>query len=221
MNEMVIPEYRVSTDRLRIGVFIRLEGLQWYEHPFLFKNFKIANMNQLRTLQSLAVKEVICVPSKSDVLPLDEDVTKVLKNDDAEIKSAAEELWRIKKERAERLRLRQEKIAQCEKNYVSSQENIAKIMTGITAGDPASVEAAGEFADQFSAYFLEDIQATLHLMRLDAKDEGIYYHSMNVTVLAMTLGRALGVNADDMKALCQGALFPRHRQEQDRSQSPH
>ena len=207
MSEFIIPEYRVSTDRLRIGVFVRLEGLKWYEHPFLFKNFKIANIDQLRTLQSLAVKEVICVPSKSDVLPASEAAQKVPSDDETVRKTAADELWRIKKERAQQLRLRQERIAQCEKHYVASQERIGKIMTGIAAGNPGSVEDAAEFADLFSGYFLEDAQSTLHLMRLSSKDESLYFHSMNVSVLAMMLGKEMGIQAEEMRALCQGALL--------------
>ncbi len=207
MADIVIPEYRVTTDRLRIGVFIRLEGLKWYEHPFLFKNFKIANNEQLQTLQSLDVKEVICVPGKSDVLPLSEVAPKVMKEDEAAKKSASDNLWRIKKERTEQLRQRQERIAQCEQRYVDSQERVGNIMNGITTGNPNSIQEAAEFADSFSQHFLEDSDSTLHLMRMAAKEEALYYHSMNVAVLSMMLGKEVGVKAEDMKILCQGALF--------------
>ena len=76
MPDIVIPEYRVTTDRLRVGVFVRLEGVKWHEHPLFFKNFKIANNEQLQTLQSMETREVICVPGKSDVLPLNDCVHK-------------------------------------------------------------------------------------------------------------------------------------------------
>ena len=207
MTELIIPEYRVSTDRLRVGVFVRLEGLKWYEHPFLFKSFKIANNEQLKTLQSLEIKEVICIPSKSDVLPLSESPMKVSADDEARKKSAAEELWRIKRERAERLKERQERIARCEKNYQESQERIGNIMSSISAGNAGSVTEAVSFAETFAERFFEDTESTLHLMRSAVKEENIYYHSMNVAVLAMMLGREIGISADDMKALCLGTLF--------------
>lgn len=97
MSDFVIPEYRVSTDRMRIGVFIRLEGLKWHEHPFLFKNFKITNDDQIKTLQEMGIKEVICVPGKSDCTPLNE-APPVAPETAATGKSAADELWRIKHE---------------------------------------------------------------------------------------------------------------------------
>lgn len=207
MPEFIIPEFRVTTDRLRIGVFIRLEGVKWYDHPFLFKDFKITNKGQLETLQVMGLKEVICVPGKSDVLPLKEAPTAASGAQPVENKSAVDDLWRIKQERSIRLKERQGRIVECERQYATSQEHVGKIMTGITAGNPNSVKDAADFAEDFSKRFLEDTDSTLHLMRLASKDEGIYYHSMNVTVLSMMLGKELGVTAEEMKVLCQGALF--------------
>ena len=144
MAEFVIPEYLVATDRLRVGVFIRLEGLKWYEHPFLFKSFKISEQKQIQTLKAMGIKEVICVPGKSDILPLQDQAEAADDDGDDQDTSTVDELWRIKKERAEQLKKRQEKIAQCEKRYVESQERIGGIMTGISAGNLAAVnEAAG------------------------------------------------------------------------------
>lgn len=207
MSELIIPEFRVPVDRLRIGVFIRLDGLKWYDHPFLFKSFKITDKSQLQTLQALGIKEVVCIPSKSDVLPLKESPQEVSAQEKAANKSAVDELWRIKQERAIRLKERQERIARCEKRYATSQERVSTIMQGIAGGNPNSVDEVADFAEHFSAYFLEDTESALHLMRLASKDEGIYYHSMNVTVLTMMLGREMGVTAEEMKILCQGALL--------------
>ena len=207
MSEFVIPEYRVSTDRLRIGVFIRLEGLKWHEHPFLFKNFKIADDDQIKTLRELGIKEVICVPGKSDCQPLNEALQPIAPETAAAGKSAADRLWRIKQERAERLKRQQETIARCEESYVASEQRIGQIMTGVAAADAHSVEDVAEFAESFSAHFLTDAESTLHLMRFVQQDENIYYHSMNVAVLAMMLGKEAGIQAEKMKILCQGALF--------------
>lgn len=207
MPEFTIPEYRISTDRLQVGVFIRLEGLKWHEHPFLFKNFKISGNDQIETLREIGIKEVICVPGKSDVLPLSEAAKPAAREDTSAGKAAVEALWRIKKERAERLVRQKEVIAKREESYVASQERIGKIMAGIAAADANSVEDAADFAETFSKHFMEDAESTLHLMRLDAKDENIYYHSMNVAVLSMLLGKVAGIHEEEMKVLCQGALF--------------
>ncbi len=207
MSEFVIPEYRIATDRLRVGVFIRLEGLKWHEHPFLFKNFKITAEDQISTLRELGIKEVICVPGKSDCPPWDASPPSAVPEGTAATKSAVDELWRIKQERAERLKRQKDLIARCEKSYLASQQRICEIMTGIAAADANSVEDVADFAESFSAHFLQDAESTLHLMRFSPQDENIYYHSLNVAVLAMMLGKEAGVGAEELNILCQGALF--------------
>jgi putative nucleotidyltransferase with HDIG domain len=202
----VIPEYRIATDRLRVGVFVRLEGLKWHEHPFLFKNFKITSDSQIQTLEELGIKEVICVPGKCDVLPLSETTPAIIRGE-ANGPLPTDELWRIKQERTDRLKARQETILEREKRYLASQEQVGRIMNGMAAADQNAIADSAAFAETFSQNFLEDAETTLHLMRFTAQDENIYYHSMNVAVLAMMLGKMVGIGPEEMKALCQGALF--------------
>ena len=207
MPKFNIPEYRVGTDCLRVGVFIRLEGLKWYEHPFLFKSFKISNEDQIRTLHSIGVKEVTCVPGESDVLPYDEPPDLFARTDEKKAKTAADNLWQIKNEASEQLKKRKEKIAEREKQYITSEEHVSTLIKGISSGSTVTVKDAVTFAEDFSQYFLKDRTSTLQLMQIAAKDEGLYYHAMNVTVLSMMLGKQMGVFSEDMKILCLGALF--------------
>jgi putative nucleotidyltransferase with HDIG domain len=207
MAEFVIPEFRVPVNRLRVGVFIRLDNVKWYDHPFLFKSFKIADEKQLQTLQQLGLQEVVCIPSKSDVLPLKDSPPESTAAQKTEQQSVAETLWKIKQERAMRLKERQERIARCEKLYATSQDRVSKIIREVSGGVSGSAEDVLDFAEHFSEYFLEDMDSALHLMRVAANDEGVYYHAMNVTVLAMMLGKEVGVSQEEMKLLCQGALL--------------
>lgn len=70
MVNINMPEYLISVDLLRPGVFIRLEKISWFDHPFLFNGFTIKDEEQIATLRQLGVTEVICIPEKSDALPL-------------------------------------------------------------------------------------------------------------------------------------------------------
>jgi putative nucleotidyltransferase with HDIG domain len=191
----------------RVGVFIRLDNLKWYDHPFLFKSFKIKDDRQLQTLQGLGLTDVVCVPGKSDLLPLKEDAAEISEQGKTERQVVVDGLWRIKQEHALRLKERQEKIARCEKQYATSQARVSSIMKGIAGGVVQSAAEVVDFAEHFSEYFLEDTDSALHLISAASKDEGIYYHSMNVTVLAMMLGKQVGVTSEEMKILCQGALL--------------
>ena len=55
-----MPEYKVSVDQLKPGVFIRLERVNWFNHPFLFSSFKIRSEEEIEVLRSLGQAEAIC-----------------------------------------------------------------------------------------------------------------------------------------------------------------
>jgi len=198
--------FRVSTDRLRPGVFVRLDGLKWYEHPFLFTSFKIHDERQIAALHEAGIREVLCVPGKSDVLPLEEE-EKEKAPPPAPDPGAAERLWKVKNERAERLRRRQERIEACRKRYLTSQKTVSRVMQGIASGQAQSVAEAEAFTETLAEYFLPDAESSLYLVSLTAADENVYYHALNVAVLAMLLGQKIGLNREALKRLGLGAIL--------------
>ncbi|MBF0477227.1 MAG: DUF3391 domain-containing protein [Deltaproteobacteria bacterium] len=59
------PEYVVSVDQLRVGVFIRIEGFSWFTHPFVFRSFKLKSQEQIQTIKDLGISQVICIPDST------------------------------------------------------------------------------------------------------------------------------------------------------------
>lgn len=209
MAKFSIPEYRVHVDQLQPGVFIKLDGA-WFNHPFLFNKFKIKSEDQIRTLKECGVEEVICVPAKSDRLPdapkaakAPEPGPKVKKQPDP----ALEKMWAIKRERIERLKQKREEIRRCEENYRKSLAAVPGMMTGIMAGSGEAVQNAQALVSDMADVFLDERDAVVHLMDSKATDEGLFYHSLNVAVLGMMLGREFGLPPEDLKALGLGAMF--------------
>ena len=55
--------------------------------------------------------------------------------------------------------------------------------------------------------FLADTDATVHLINIKEKEESIYHHSLNVSVLALTIGKKVGLDVEELNWLGLGALF--------------
>jgi HD-GYP domain-containing protein (c-di-GMP phosphodiesterase class II) len=55
--------------------------------------------------------------------------------------------------------------------------------------------------------FLGDSDAIVHLINIKEKDEGIYHHSLNVSVLGIMLGKKAKLTASEMHELGIAALF--------------
>ncbi|EPR44140.1 metal dependent phosphohydrolase [Desulfovibrio sp. X2] len=208
MAEFDLPEYRVSVDQLEPGVFIRLENVRWFEHPFLFNSFKIKNQEQISILRQIGVSEVICVPERSDRLPgrhkPESAAPAPAPEKDREAMTA---LWEEKKARAERLQKKRERIARCEERYASSIKQVTEMLQGIVAGRTGAIAEAARFVAEMTEFFLSDAESTLHLINVMGQVERIYYHSLNVAVLSLMLGQKAGLDADSMNALGMAALF--------------
>lgn len=202
-------EYRIQVDQLRPGVFIRLERTSWFDHPFLFSNFKIKDEEQIALIKSLGITHVVCIPEKCDVLPAG-PATEAEKKPEPEEQLSQElidHLWEVKKEHTKRLREKKERIAQCEERFNACIKTFNNILKGILGGNVESLGEAVAFVDRLCDYFIADRESTLHLMNVMDKGEAAYSHPMNVAVLSMIVGKEAGLSQDDMTALGLGALF--------------
>lgn len=210
MVERDMPEYRIPVDQLRPGVFIRLEKTSWFEHPFLFSNFKIRDYDQIALIKSLGISHVVCIPEKSDVLPSGPEKRAEAKLAEPRKRLSQEvidHLWEVKRERTRRLRAKKEQIALCEKRFNTCIKTFNDILKGVAAGRDEAVDEAVRFVARLSNYFLDDRESTLHLMNVMDKGESAYSHPMNVAVLSMMVGREAHLGEAEMAVLALGALF--------------
>lgn len=203
-----MPEYPITVDQLRPGVFIRLERTNWFDHPFLFNNFKIKDDGQIALLRKLGITKVICVPEKSDLLPLRPTDTETASKPEEELpQDVIDHLWEVKRERTRRLREKKEQLHQCEIRLNSCIREFDNILKGVLGGNSHAVEEALAFVDRLGDYFLEDRESTLHLMNVMDTAEAAYSHAMNVAVLSMMVGKEASLDKEQMTDLGMGALF--------------
>jgi putative nucleotidyltransferase with HDIG domain len=210
MVERDMPEYRIPVDQLRPGVFIRLEKTSWFEHPFLFSNFKIRDFDQIALIKSLGITHVMCIPEKSDVLPAAPEKRTEAKRPEPRKQLSQEvidHLWEVKRERTRRLREKKDQIALCEKRFNACIKTFNDIYRDVAAGRTEGVGHAVGFVARLAALFLDDRESTLHLMNVVDKGESAYSHPMNVAVLSMIVGKEARLDEAEMTVLALGALF--------------
>lgn len=199
----------INVDLLRPGVFIKLVGVPWYRHPFLTSSFRIKDFEAIETLHSLGVVKVICVPEKSLVEPL----KKAKKKPEAcpvklQTKVVPDALFDEKKKRMEKLKEKKESVARAEQKYSLSLKQVEDLMVSINRGNMQFLEEANALSTTLSRYFLGDCEALMHVLNVQTdKSDTVYYHSMNVTVLALILGRSVELDEDEMRILALGGLF--------------
>lgn len=200
---------KITVDRLQPGLHIRLP-LKWNEHPFLLNSFKIKDEEQVRLIRHLGIKHVYINPAQSDVEPLPPQKAQPEEeadNDHSGVDSEAEKLWQQKQEQIEKLNAYRRRVIQCEKEFERSLSKMRAVMNKIRSRPEQAIDEASELVSDVVNKLLSDDNVTLHLMNGKSEFEDIYFHSLNVAVIAMMIAKAKKLNADKIKEVAFAALF--------------
>ena len=207
----------VSNDQLRVGHYIHLE-LSWLEHPFSFNNFLIRNAEQLREVRSLGLERIRIDPARSRVEADDQDdagdaVDGVDAVDGAAAAAAAEaQAVRdavLEEKRARILRNRQirSRINACEREFLEAATVCRELSRTLFADPATALDSADRLIGQLTDSLLMDRDVMVHLMNDKVAGEEVYYHSLNVAMLSLLLGKALELESGVLKLIGVAALF--------------
>lgn len=198
---------KLTVDRIQPGLHIRLP-LKWNDHPFLLNSFKIKDQGQVEMIRHLGVKFVYFNPEQSDSMPLpvNQDREDKVKSDDS-LDLETQALWQEKQKRIEKLSAYRRRVIQCEKEFERSLARMRSVMMKIRNRPMAAVNEAKQLTEDIVDKLMCDDNVTLHLMNGKNEYEDIYFHSLNVAVIAMMIGRAKGYSAEQLKELSFAALF--------------
>jgi HD-GYP domain-containing protein (c-di-GMP phosphodiesterase class II) len=205
-----LTEYPVTIDQLQPGVFIRITGLSWRHHPFLMNSFKISRKEQIEVLRRLKINTVLFIPSKSDVFPLSEQNTPTPAPEVASVPTEdveMERLWQEKRERIDRQKSLRKKIKACQKQFSVNIETVRTVMRNIESGWLESAKDADDLLKSIINDLVIEKDTAVQLMNTAPGSECVFYHSLNVSVLSMMLGREHGLGPEELRIIGLGALF--------------
>lgn len=196
---------KISVDRIQPGLHIKIP-LKWNEHPFLFNVFKVKSDQQVQVIKQLGCKYVYVTPELSDTLPLpvQEASSKPI---DESAKMESDMLWQEKQKRIEELSAYRRKVSRCEKEFDRSLARIRNLMTKLRSRPEQAAKEAQQLVDDIVESLLSQDDVTLHLMGSKTEFEDLYFHCLNVSILAMMIAKAKGMDAASIKMVAMGALF--------------
>lgn len=195
----------LSIDRLQPGVFISLSAVGWMNHPFVLNQFRIANPNQIRVLHEMGLKTVEWDPTRSTAEPLPEKPAEPQEEDFAGIALAG--MLDEKQHRIAQVRAQRERLARREREFEQEALAAADVMKALT-GHPAEAHAkAKALAGRIVDGLVGTESVVVHLVNQKGNDKGLVFHSLNVMVISLLLGKAMGLSAEDLKLLGVGALL--------------
>ena len=216
MNKVDI-EY-VDINALRIGLYIELD-LGWMSHPFPKGSFKISSDKQIETIRGLGLKKVRYVPEKSDALgiPLITDAVAMADETtpsgiDTDVESVSlqgvleTEERRLKALKSDLLGAQQRDLAVCERRFAEAIRTYKSVVSQVNSKPVAAMTQCLEMVKGLVGEMLQEGESAIRLLSEGVGDKAAM-HPVNVTVVSLLLGRALGLSHNEMVDLGMAAFL--------------
>lgn len=196
--------------QLRTGLFIRLE-LSWLNHPFSTNSFKIRSQDQLLSIRGLGLRDILVSPSRSDppesgeTSPIDEGGQ--APGEAASDRGPAATPRREKQERLIQIQHQREAFVRCEQRFAEAADSVRDLNRALFTDARQGRASLEIFSDKMMSSLLaeRDVALTVVGDRQNHVDE--HLHGVNVSVMALVLGRELGLSDEDLRHLGQAAVL--------------
>ncbi|MBY0573383.1 MAG: DUF3391 domain-containing protein [Undibacterium sp.] len=204
----------IAIEQVRIGMFIKLD-LSWFEHSFSMNAFKITNQKQLDDLLALKLKHIRYFPSKSDLGAISGN-TKAVQPVEVKQSITAESnagikvfdsIVAAKRARFEKLTQQRDELARCEEKFVHAASVVKGIGKTIFSQPEATIKEAGKLVDSIAEIFIDSSDTVMHLIQQTGANDDLYFHALNVSVLAMMLAHEMQCTPAQVKSVGMAALF--------------
>lgn len=182
-------------------MYIQLE-LGWLNHPFPTSSFRLSSPEQIRVLRELGLRSVRYVPAKSMPVPAGtvglarEAVAEGVDEDPDEGEAAAADLLAQFKTRQDR----------CNQRFQQASRIYAAVSAGVQVEPLRARGQAETLIRACVADMLERGPCAVHLM-VGSVGRNSAAHAVNVMVLALLLGRSLGLQEQQLLGLGVAALL--------------
>ena len=188
---------------LRIGLYVELE-LGWMSHPFPTGSFKITSPRQIETIRSLGLKQVRYVPAKSD--PPSDGLVSQPANDEASAARALAQEREFRRRRAALIESQQQSLKACEQKFGQAQQQYRRVQEQVLEQPQLVRDECVAMIEAFVQEMACDGEAAIRLLS-EGVGERAAMHPVNVTVMSLLLGKAMGLAGSDLVDLGVGAFL--------------
>ena len=201
----------VDVNALRVGMFVHLD-LGWMSHPFASDSFKITNEQQLEAIRALNLKRLRVDPQKSSVDPQKSsvepspaqqgnDATAVQSRPNVAATGTASEQGR-----RERLAVQKERRARCEAAFAQATACCNEVMACVATQPELARERSQALVGEILRLMMAEGESLIQLLA-DGAGERVATHSVNVAILSLLLGKAMGLSGPQMQVLGMAAFL--------------
>ena len=212
----------IHIDELRVGMFIQL-GMSWIQHPFPVSSFRLSSQEQIRILRGLGVQSVRYIPAKSaftqEAAPSD-----TLQKEEAPTGGEGNEKTTQPQEEgvgeegsldsipdgleapADALLERSSAYEHCSRCYHEAAAVYSSVSEQVQGMPHDARMQAENLVQACVEELMEQGPCAVRLLE-DSLGQRSAAHAVNVMVLALLLGRTLGLKRDELHGAGMAALL--------------
>lgn len=207
----------VTPQELRVGLYVDLE-LGWMSHPFPKGSFKISTQRQIETLRSLGLQRVRYIPARSDpAVP----TGLVAEPDAAGIEASAlaamgnqldpevaptDDATAQRQHHASVIAAQHASQQLCDQQFEAAIRQYRQVIECLPREPLAAASLCHQLVDSMVRDLLSQSESSIRLLSETSGDRA-WMHPVNVTVLSLLLGKALGMQAEALRDLGVAALL--------------
>lgn len=191
---------RISIDQLTIGMKVEKLDRSWLATPFLRHRFTITSSEQIAQLQASGVRQLdveavdVCqdsgsiAPAMSAEAEISLPISSTPKPEPAAIPFA-------------------EELPAAKQTYIAAKLVVQHAMEDVRMGRALNMEAVSEVVESMADSILRSPDALTSLTRLKSFDEYTFFHSVNTSALALSVGKHLRYERVPLLQLGTGMLL--------------
>lgn len=203
---------KVYTEDLKIGMHVSELDRPWVESPFIFQGFQIKSDDEIQQLRETC-KYIYVDTEKTpyDIYTKLKTHTSAHQKPVQKIKSTSThsdftDTQVLKKTRFDKSSFT-ENLIQARKSRDNTRKYIDAMLAEAKMGSITDTKKAKLLVADLASNIVKSMDASMWLTHLKNRDEYTAIHSLNVCVLSITFGRAIGLNTQDLNTLGLGALL--------------
>ncbi len=193
----------IDINELRVGLYVELE-LGWMSHPFPTGSFKITSPRQIETIRGLGLKQVRYVPTKSD--PPSDGLSSQPAMDEASAARALAQEREFRRRRAALIESQQQSLKACEQKFGQAQQQYRRVQEQVLDQPQLVRDECVAMVEAFVQEMECDGEAAIRLLS-EGVGERAAMHPVNVTVMSLLLGKAMGLAGQALVDLGVGAFL--------------
>jgi len=191
---------RISIDQLKIGMTVEKLDRSWLATPFLRHRFRITSSAQIQQLHASGVQQLDVEADGADL-----DSGPLMPAMPAEAEPSQPIAPPLEPELSTIPFA--EELPAARQVYKAAKLIIQQAMEDVRMGRALNMEAVSEVVENMSDSILRNPDALTSLTRLKQFDEYTFFHSVNTSALALSVGRHLGYERVPLLQLGTGVLL--------------